>query len=228
MAVMERKGQTPRQTPSQKPRKVTPATVEAVFTRLCGEYKDTRTELTYESPFQLLIAVILSAQCTDARVNVTTPALFAAYPTAEKMAAASPKAIERLIHSCGFYRQKAKSLISAATDLVERYAGEVPQTLEALTTLRGVGRKTASVVLNQAFGLPAIAVDTHVARVSNRLGWAHSQSAEKIEQELKDLIPMGDWATVNGLLILHGRRFCKARKPDCRQCVVRDHCPSAT
>lgn len=204
--------------------KVSPQAVKEVFERLSREYPDTRTELTYDSPFQLLVAVILSAQCTDARVNQTTPALFARFPTAEKMAAADPAEVEALVHSCGFYRMKTKSILSAAKDLVTRFHGQVPATLDELVTLAGVGRKTASVVLNQAFDEPAIAVDTHVARVSQRLGWAHHPQPEKIERELRALLPVAWWSQINGLLILHGRRVCKAQKPLCPSCSVRAYC----
>ena len=194
------------------------------FEYLSSVYTNSETELTYANEFQLLVAVVLSAQCTDARVNLTTPALFAKYPTAGKLAKANSIDVEKLIHSCGFYRQKTKSILSAAQDIVHKFKGKVPQTMEELTSLRGVGRKTASVVMNQAFNLPAIAVDTHVSRVSQRLGWAKSDTPEKIEQELKDLVPMNLWSQVNGLLILHGRRLCKARKPLCEECGLRPQC----
>ena len=166
--------------------KATPEAVQDVFVILSKEYPDARTELAYASPFQLLVAVVLSAQCTDARVNKTTPALFKRFPTAQRLAKATQAEVEGLIKSCGFYRMKAKAIISAAKDIVSRFAGQVPGTLEELVTLGGVGRKTASVVLNQAFDVPAIAVDTHVKRVSHRLGWARHPHPEKIEQELKD------------------------------------------
>lgn len=195
-----------------------------VLELLSKDYPDARTELTYESSFQLLIAVILSAQCTDVRVNQTTPALFAKYPTAEKLAAAKLSDVEKLIHSCGFYRQKAKSIVGTSRDLVDKFKCQVPSTIEELTTLRGVGRKTASVILSQAFDLPAIAVDTHVKRVSNRLGWSKHLHPEKIEKELCELIPKENWSQINGLLILHGRRICKARKPLCESCCVNRFC----
>jgi endonuclease-3 len=195
-----------------------------VFEHLSGAYPNAKTELTYEDPFQLLVAVILSAQCTDARVNKTTPELFRHYPSPQAMAEAPLPKLEALIKSCGFYRMKAKSIQGAARDLIERFQGEVPRRMEDLVTLAGVGRKTASVVLNQAFDLPAIAVDTHVNRVANRLGWAHSPKPEKVEEQLKALIPMELWSQVNGLLILHGRRLCKARKPACDQCMIRQWC----
>lgn len=199
--------------------------VQAVFRLLSKEYPDPTSEmLVYGDTFQLLVAVILSAQCTDARVNQVTPALFHRYPTAEAMARAKTADVEELVHSCGFYRQKTKSILSASKDIVERFNGTVPSTLDELVTLAGVGRKTASVVLNQAFEQPAIAVDTHVARVSQRLGWAHHPAPEKIEKELKELIPIAQWSSVNGLLIVHGRRVCKARLPLCENCFVRDYC----
>ena len=199
--------------------------VRAVFRLLSKEYPDPTSEmLVYGDPFQLLVAVILSAQCTDARVNQVTPALFRRYPTPDTMAKARPADVEELVHSCGFYRQKTKSILSAAKDIVAHFEGKVPGTLDELVTLAGVGRKTASVVLNQAFDKPAIAVDTHVARVSQRLGWAHHPAPEKIEKELKELIPMPLWSSVNGLLIVHGRRVCKARNPLCEKCFVRDYC----
>ncbi len=195
-----------------------------VFTLLNKEYPSSKTELTYDDPFQLLIAVILSAQCTDARVNQTTPELFKNYPTAEAMAQAPIPRLEKLIHSCGFYRMKAKSIKSAAHDLVTKFNGKLPQTLDELITLAGVGRKTASVVLNQAFDVPAIAVDTHVKRVSHRLGWTDNTSPEKIETDLKALVPLRLWSQINGLLILHGRKICNARKPLCGECFVSAHC----
>jgi len=198
--------------------------IQAAFKYLRTVYPSSDTELKYDGEFQLLVAVILSAQCTDARVNLTTPALFAKFPTPEKLASAPPAEVEKLIHSCGFYRQKAKSIQSAAKDIVEKFASQVPRTMEELVSLRGVGRKTASVVLSQAFKVPAIAVDTHVSRVSQRLGWARATDPVKIEQELMKLIPKDLWNFVNGLLILHGRRLCGARKPKCEECELRAQC----
>jgi endonuclease-3 len=208
----------------KKAPKISAKVVKTVYERLAAEYPDTSTELTYDSPFQLLVAVILSAQCTDARVNQTTPELFRRFPTAEALAKASPAEVEELIHSCGFYRQKTKSILSAAGDLVAKFGGKVPATLEELVTLAGVGRKTASVVLNQAFGEPAIAVDTHVKRVAQRLGWVKHSDPVKIERELRELLPVEWWAAVNGMLILHGRRICKSQKPRCESCPVRAQC----
>jgi len=200
------------------------ADLDQVFGILETLYESPKTELVYEGPFQLLIAVILSAQCTDIRVNQTTPALFAKFPTPERMAKAKQSEIETLIHSCGFYRMKAIALIETSRDLVEKYGGQVPGTMEELVGLTGVGRKTASVVLNQAFEIPAIAVDTHVKRVSRRLGWATKEDPVAIEFELRKLLPESHWSQVNGYLIFHGRRICKARKPLCESCEIRTFC----
>jgi len=198
-----------------------------VFSILKKDYPNPKTELFYEDPFQLLIAVILSAQCTDARVNSVTPQLFNRFPTAALLAEASPKEVETIIHSCGFYKNKTKAIIQTAKSLIEQFKGTVPDTMEELVSLSGVGRKTASVILNQAFDKPAIAVDTHVARVSLRLGWTKSKNPLIIERDLKLLLPESLWALVNGTLILHGRRICKARKPLCSHCRISEYCPSA-
>ncbi len=210
----------------QKELHVSQTMIETVFHRLTDYYKTPKTELIYQGPFQLLISVILSAQCTDAQVNRSTPALFSAYPDPKRMGMAPIEELERLVKSCGFYRMKAKAIKKTSQDLVEKFSGEVPGDLDALTTLAGVGRKTASVVLNQAFDIPAIAVDTHVRRVSNRLGWARQSDPVKIEFELRDLIPQPWWTAVNGFLIMHGRRICQARKPKCETCFLNDLCPS--
>ncbi len=199
--------------------------VIAALERLTAYYTSSNTELTYDGPFQLLTAVILSAQCTDLQVNRTTPALFSAYPTPQKMAAAPIEDLERLVKSCGFYRMKAKAIKKTAQDLVANFSGHVPKTIDELITLAGVGRKTASVVLSQAFGIPAIAVDTHVKRVAHRLGWTQNTDPEKIESDLRDLVPMPLWSGINGFLILHGRRICGARKPRCAECMLRSLCP---
>jgi len=194
------------------------------FALLCELYPNPKTELVYDGPFQLLIAVILSAQCTDAQVNKATPALFENFPTPQALMKAPLPKVEKLVHSCGFYRAKARAIIKTATDLVEKFEGKIPDSLEELTTLAGVGRKTASVVLNQAFDIPAIAVDTHVLRVSQRIGWAQSDTPEKVEMELRALLPEELWGAVNGTLILHGRKLCKARKPLCEQCPIQSEC----
>lgn len=197
------------------------------FSILKQDYPNPKTELFYEDPFQLLIAVILSAQCTDARVNSVTPHLFKKFPSAALLAKASSKEVEQIIHSCGFYKNKTKAIIHTSQSLLDKFGGTVPDTMEDLVSLSGVGRKTASVILNQAFDKPAIAVDTHVARVSFRLGWTKSKNPLIIERDLKLLLPENLWALVNGTLILHGRRICKARKPLCSQCRIASLCPSA-
>lgn len=209
---------------SVKKSKTTRKEALATFDDLCKLYPNPKTELVYDGPFQLLIAVILSAQCTDAQVNKATPDLFKNFPTPEKLMNAQLPKVEKLVHSCGFYRAKARSIIKTATDIVEKFNGKIPETLEQLTTLAGVGRKTASVVLNQAFDIPAIAVDTHVLRVSQRIGWAKSDTPEKVEMELRELLPEELWGAVNGTLILHGRKLCKARKPLCEQCPIQNEC----
>ena len=175
----------------------------------------------------MLIAVILSAQCTDARVNLTTPALFAAFPTPQALAAAPLRLLERLIRSCGFFRMKAKNIKAASRAIVERFGGRVPRTMDELLTLPGVGRKTANVILATAYGQGAIAVDTHVLRVANRLGLAHAKTPEKVEQQLQRVVPQSQWSHVSHWLIFHGRQVCHARKPACASCVVVDLCPSA-
>lgn len=201
-----------------------PKEIQAVFKVLRAEYPDTDGFLNFRNPYELLISVILSAQCTDARVNLTTPALFEKYPTPAALAKAKPADVERLIHSCGFFRAKTRSIISCAQTLVDKFGGEVPRTLDELVTLGGVGRKTASVVLSQAYDTPAIAVDTHVKRVSNLLGWASSPDPVKIEMQLRELLPEAIWSSVNHLLILHGRKICKARKPACEICPISPYC----
>jgi endonuclease III len=175
----------------------------------------------------LLIAVILSAQCTDARVNLTTPALFAKFPTAKAMAAAPLRRLEHLIRSCGFFRMKAKNIKAASRVVLERFAGRVPHTMDELLELPGVGRKTANVILATAYKQGAIAVDTHVLRVANRLGLAHASTPEKVEQQLLRVVPEAEWPHVSHWLIFHGRQICHARKPECARCVVVDLCPSA-
>ncbi len=201
--------------------------VAEVLSALTKEFPNPKTELIYDNPFELIIAVILSAQCTDARVNQTTPALFKKYPTPKALSEAKAAEVEKLIHACGFFRAKTKAIISTASDLHHKFGGKVPGTLEELVTLAGVGRKTASVVLNQAFDVPAIAVDTHVKRVSHRLGWAKHPHPDKIEFELKGLVPEHQWAAINGLLILHGRKTCKARTPLCDRCSLTEWCAFA-
>ena len=202
-----------------------PVRVRAVLEQLRELYPDAKCALDFESPLQLLVATILSAQCTDERVNKVTPALFAAYPTAAALAAADPAALEKAIHSTGFFRNKAKSIREASADIVSKHGGMVPRTLEELTALRGVGRKTANVVLGNAYGVPGVVVDTHVTRLSNRLGFTNETDPVKIEFALMPLIPREQWTLFSHWLILHGRAICNARKPMCSQCPLSPHCP---
>lgn len=174
---------------------------------------------------QLLIATILSAQCTDERVNQVTPALFKRYPTAQALAEAKPAELERLIQSTGFYRNKAKSILGCCRAIVERHGGEVPRRLEELVHLPGVGRKTANVVLGTAFGIPGMVVDTHVSRLSQRLGLAKAGTPEKIEQQLMAIVPPEEWVALGHRLIDHGRKVCQARKPRCQECTLEPFCP---
>jgi endonuclease-3 len=200
-----------------------------VFSRLKREYPDARTELDYETPLQLAIATILSAQCTDRRVNMVTPVLFQTFPTAAALADAPPEKVEEIIKSTGFFRNKTKSLIGLGKALVERHNGEVPDSMEELVKLPGIGRKTANVILGNAFGKnEGIVVDTHVARVSHRLGLTKEADPIKIEQDLMPLFPRKDWALLSHLLIFLGRRVCEARRPKCEMCVLNDICPSST
>ena len=198
-----------------------------MISRLKSEYPDARTELDWNSPLELLVATILSAQTTDVSVNGVTKALFEKYRTAADYAGADPAELEEDIRPSGFYRNKARSLRGMARALVEEHAGEVPRTMRELVALPGVGRKTANVVLGNAFGVDeGIVVDTHVRRVSNRLGLTENQDPEKIERDLIRMVPQEDWTVFSHLLIFHGRRICKARKPDCPTCVLNDLCPS--
>ena len=201
-----------------------------VTERLAETYPGTARELCalrHDGPFQLLVATILSAQCTDARVNLVTPAVFAEFPDAETLAGASPERVEELIRSTGFFRSKTRSLIGMARALVERYDGEVPEAMEDLVTLPGVGRKTANVVRSVAFGVPGLPVDTHVSRCSRRLGLTVSTDPVLIERDLDALIPPAERGTFSLRLILHGRAVCIARTPRCADCILADVCPSA-
>jgi endonuclease-3 len=184
------------------------------------------TALHYGTPFELLIAVILSAQCTDARVNMTTPSLFAKYPTPQKLADAKLPDVEKIIKSCGFFRMKAKNIVSAASDLVAKFGGQVPRTREELESLAGVGRKTASVVMSVAFEEAALAVDTHVFRVSHRLGLTVGKTPRDVEEDVKALVPEEKWRHAHHWLILHGREICKAPAPLCGECPVNALCPT--
>ena len=190
-------------------------------------YKNTTTALNYNSAFELLIAVILSAQCTDNRVNVITSRLFPQYNTAEKMLRLSLDELEELIRDCGLYHSKAKNILGACRILAERHGGQVPAVMEELLELPGVGRKTANVVLSQLFNKPAIAVDTHVFRVANRLGLSKGETPRQVEEGLMKTIPKGKWSDAHHWLIWHGRKVCKARKPDCVSCALVQLCPEA-
>ena len=190
-------------------------------------YPDARCELDFTSPFELLVATVLSAQTTDVRVNLTTPVLFARYPDATAMAAADPEELEEILRPTGFFRAKAKSVTGLSRELVERFHGEVPGRLKDLVTLPGVGRKTANVVLGNAFGIPGITTDTHVMRLSRRLGYTTSEDPLVVEQELGALLPRKDWTMASHRLIFHGRRTCFARRPACGACPVAALCPSA-
>jgi endonuclease-3 len=195
---------------------------------LKAEYPDARIELDWSNPLELLVATILSAQTTDVQVNRVTESLFSKYRTAEDYADSTPDELEEDIRPSGFYRNKARSLRGMASALVEEHGGEVPRTMSELVALPGVGRKTANVVLGNAFGTnEGIVVDTHVRRVSGRLGLTESQDPVKIEQDLMEVVPEEDRTIFSHLLILHGRRTCKARKPDCPNCILNDICPSA-
>jgi len=196
-----------------------------VLNRLKKRYPATGTALTYQDPWQLIVATVLSAQTTDDNVNRVTPVLFARWSTPEDLAEADPEDVEQVVFSTGFYRQKTKSIISLASDVVDRYDGVVPADLEEMTTLRGVGRKTASVVLAEAWGMPAIAVDTHVKRVTGRLGLTASSDPAKVEADLKALYPEKEWAGISMRVIQFGRDVCDARKPRCWECPLVDRCP---
>ena len=199
-----------------------------ILARLKREYPDAHCELDYETPLQLLIATILSAQCTDKRVNMVTPELFRTFPDAGSLAAADPEKLEELIKSTGFFRNKTKSLLGMSSALSESHGGAVPATMEELVELPGVGRKTANVVLGNAFGLNVgVVVDTHVGRLSIRLGLTNETDPVKVEQALMPLFPRDDWTLVSHLLIFHGRQICIARSPKCASCVLNDLCPSA-
>jgi endonuclease III len=200
----------------------------AIVERLRAAHPNAHCELDYQTPWQLLVATILSAQTTDERVNQVTPALFARYPDAASLAAAEREELEELIRPTGFFRQKARFIQEASQKLVEEHGGEVPGDMAALITLPGVARKTANVVLGEIFRLAdGIVVDTHVKRLARRLGLSEAETPEQIEQELMALVPQEQWIEISHLLIFHGRRVCAARKPDCHSCPLLDLCPSA-
>lgn len=202
---------------------------QEVYNRLKKLYPDAHCELNHSNPFELLIATILSAQCTDVRVNMVTPALFKKYPTPQKMAKASLEDMEEMIKSINFFKNKSKSLIACAQKLVDTHKGEVPRSVEELSDLAGVGRKTANVVLGNAFNInTGIVVDTHVKRTTHLLGLTKNTEPEKVEQDLMKLFPNEVWTEISHLLIFLGRRMCIARRPQCDLCVLKDLCPSAT
>ena len=199
------------------------ASKKAILAELQRLYPDAKPELNFSNPYETLVATILSAQCTDKQVNKVTPAVFTRFPDAVSMAAASVEELYPMVKSCGF-KTKANNIIEACKLIVLRHGGEVPSTMEELTALPGVGRKTANVVMANAFGVPAIAVDTHVFRVSNRLGLADADDVLKTELQLQKAIPKSDWSAAHHWLIYHGRRVCKAQRPLCETCTLRDMC----
>ncbi|MDF1504274.1 endonuclease III [Roseisolibacter sp. H3M3-2] len=221
----------PTETPKRRraiPKKALPAHATALYAALAAEHPDAHCELTHRDAFELLCATILSAQCTDRRVNMVTPALFAAYPDARALAGARQEDVEDLVKSTGFFRNKAKNLIAMARALVADHGGEVPRTMDALRVLPGVGRKTANVILGNAYGInEGVTVDTHVQRLSRRLGLTREEEPVKVEAALMPLFPRESWAMLSHLLIFHGRRVCDARKPRCGDCALAAMCPSA-
>ncbi len=216
--------------PEQNPDDFAPAAerIGEILRRLHETYPDAACELDHRSAFELLVATILSAQCTDVRVNMVTPTLFARFPTPDALAAADRTEVEEIIKSTGFFRNKAKSIQEASQRIVSVYGGEVPRTMEELVTLPGVARKTANVVLGVAYDVAdGVVVDTHVRRLSNRLGLSSQSDPEKIEKDLMALAPQDEWVNLSHLLIFHGRRCCDARKPNCAECSIYALCPSA-
>lgn len=201
--------------------------IEKIFSILKKEYPAAKTNLEYSSPFELLISTILSAQCTDERVNIVTQTLFKKYRKPEDYLNVNIKVLEKDIFSTGYYHQKAKSIKNCCKELIAKHNGKVPADFDSLTQLPGVGRKTASVVVGNGFGIPAIAVDTHVTRLSNLLGIINSEDAVKIEFRLKELLPESDWVISSHWLMSHGRKVCIARRPKCNQCVIEHLCPSS-
>lgn len=199
-------------------------TSDKILSELSALYPDARPALHYNSAYELLVAVILSAQCTDERVNKVTAELFKEHNTPATMLQLTQEELEKYIFSCGLYRSKAAHILSATRDIAEKFGGEVPSTFKELKTLAGVGQKTANVVYSVAFGGDAIAVDTHVFRVSNRLGLAEADTPFKVEEQLKERIPQSDWSKAHHWLIFHGRRVCHSQKPDCPNCTLKESC----
>ena len=213
----------------RRARSATPERAREIYDRLIAHYPDAHCALDFKSPFQLLIATILSAQCTDKRVNMVTPALFKRYRTPAALAAAKPEELEEMIKSTGFFRNKTKSLLGMSAAVAEEHGGKVPDTLAELVKLPGVGRKTANVVLGNAYDRnEGVVVDTHVGRVSKRLGLTKHTDPVKVEQDLMKLFPSEQWTMLSHLLIEHGRRICEARRPKCEACFLNDICPSST
>ena len=199
--------------------------VAVIVESLLKAYPDAHCSLNFENPYQLLVATVLSAQCTDARVNLVTPNLFSKYPDFSDLAKAQLPELESIIRSTGFYKNKAKNLVGAAVAVQERHGGKIPRTVEELSALPGVGRKTANVVLGNAFGVPSMVVDTHVTRLVNRMGFVKGQDAVKLESELEVLVEKKHWTIFSHLLIQHGRLVCVARNPSCESCFLRELCP---
>jgi endonuclease-3 len=199
---------------------------KVIYRQLSKNYPNVRCELDYKNAFQLLVATVLSAQCTDKRVNQTTPALFKKYPNPQKMAKADLRDIQNLVKSTGFFRAKAKNIKGLSNIIVEQFDGNVPSNLDDLITLPGVGRKTANVVLGHAFGIPGITVDTHFGRLSRRFGWSEQNNPVKVEFEVGELIPEKAWTNLSQRMIWHGRRVCHSRKPACGACALAKLCPS--
>lgn len=198
--------------------------IEKIIKVLSETYPNAKCALEFQSPYELLVSTILSAQCTDVRVNQVTEELYKNYNTPEKMISLTEEELGEKIKSCGFYKNKSKNILGATRNIIQKYGGKVPETMEELIELPGVGRKTANVVLSNAFGVPAIAVDTHVFRVSNRLGIAKGDTPEKVEKDLMENIPREMWSDTHHYLIWHGRQICKARKPQCEVCPVAPYC----
>ncbi len=211
----------------REPREAKSARALEVLERLAREFPDARCALDHGTAHQLLVATILSAQCTDARVNLVTRDLFRKYPDAAAFARAPLPELERDVHSTGFFRMKARAIVEMSRDVIEKHGGRVPRTMEELVKLRGVGRKTANVVLGNAYGVPGVVVDTHVGRLAVRLGLTRERDPVKVERDLGAIWPSSWWTLGSHLLILHGRKTCAARRPKCGECPIRDLCPSA-
>ncbi len=209
------------ETPQNKKKRI-----RAIFRSLKRAYPDSRCALRFRTPWELLVATVLSAQCTDKLVNQVTPALFKKYPSVRAFAAADPREVEAKVRSTGFYRNKTKNILGAAKAILEKFGGKVPACMEDLVTIPGVGRKTANVILGNAFGIPGIPVDTHMIRINRLLGLTRHTDPVKIEFDLMELVPQKNWTLYSHLIIHHGRARCFARRPDCRHCEIRELCPS--